>query len=266
VLQSSGDLAAARDVFREQLDMQRLLVAAAPKDARRKTRLATYLAFTGLLQQMMGDLDDARASYSEELAIHTELAKLDPANLLAQRNRAAAQSRLAALLTDDRARAMEMLDDAERTMREIVSTDSRPAWRRDLAVIIARGGVIRLQSGDRRGVRADAQEALALIEQVASEEHNVQTTRALCEVLFFAADAEQPNSSAATLYRSRIAAIAATERNDPKLTEYRARALMAFGRRAEAGPLIAVLRGIGYRDGNIDQWSTGSPPGSPPPQ
>lgn len=266
VLQSSTDLAGAREAFREQLEMQRSLVAASPKDAPRKSRLATSLAFTGVLQQMMGDTEDALASFREELAIHTELAEHDPTNVLTQRNRASAQSRVAMLLANDTKRAAAMLEDAERTMRTIVSTDPRPTWRRDLAIILQRAAAIRLRSGDRRGARTGAQEAVALIEQVALEEpRNPQTTRALCEILLFAAETEAPNSSVATLYRSRVATLAAMERNDPRLTEYRARALVTLGRKAEAAPLIAELRGIGYRDGNIDRWPTGSPPGSPPP-
>lgn len=267
VLQSTGDLAGARETFREQLALQRLLVAVAPKDAPRKSRLATCLAFTGVLQQMMGDVQGALASYTEELAIHTELAELDPSNVLAQRNRASAQSRIALLLENEPARATAMLVDAERTMRTIVSTDPRTAWRRDLAVIIERAAAIRLRAGDRRGVREAAQEALALMEQVATEEpRSPQTTRALCEVLLFAGEAETPNGGVGALYHSRVATLAAMERNDPRLTEYRARALVRLGRKAEAAPLIAELRGIGYRDGNIDRWWTGSPPGPPPTQ
>lgn len=261
VLQSRSDLAGARRVFREQLELQRQLVAAAPHDARRKGRLATSLAYTGVLQQMMGDTSEALASFTEELAINTELAERDPENVLARRNRASAQTRMIMLLPHDPARAASMLADAERTMREIVRTDPRPTWRRDLAIIVQRGAAIRLQAGNRRGVRESAQEALALMEQVAIEEpRHAQTTRALCEVLLFAAEAEPPDSNVATLYRTRVVALTAEERNDPRLTEFRIRALMALGRRAEAASLADELFRSGYRDGGIPALVAESPP------
>jgi len=169
-----------------------------------------------------------------------------------RRNRASVQSRIAMLLTDDLPRARSIIGEAERTMRDIVRIDARPAWRRDLAVIVERGCIIRARAGDRRRIREIAQQALALMEQVAAEEpRNPQTTRALCEVLLLAADAEEPNSSAATAYRLRVAALAGMEHDDPRLTEFRARALVALGRGAEAAPFISELLRIGYRDGGI---------------
>jgi tetratricopeptide (TPR) repeat protein len=267
VLQSSGDLAGARRAFGEQLTLQRQLVAAAPNDAKRMTRLATSLAYTGILQQMMGDAQDALASFNEELVVTTKLMERDPVNVTARRNRASVQSRIAILLRDDLPRAQSLIREAEQTMREVVRLDARPTWRRDLAVIMQRGAAIRLRAGDRSRLRETAQEALAIMENVAVEEpNNPHTARALCEVLLFAADAEPPDSSTAAAYRSRVATLAAMERNDPRLTDFRARALMTLGREGEAAPLIAELRGIGYRDGDLQPMSSGSPPGSPPAQ
>lgn len=264
VMQSLGDLKGAREVFREELSLRRRLVAAAPNDARRVDRLATSLAYTGVLQQMMGDTQEALASFQEELAIQREAAKRDPSNQLAQRNRSSAQSRVAMLLPD-RAAALAMLSEAERTMRAIVKTDTSPAWRRDLAVILERSAMTRAQLDDRRTLRQTTQEALAIIEQVASEQpHNPVTTRALCEVLLFAADIEDPKSNIAALYRTRVATLTANVKNDPRLTEYRARALTALGRSHEATALVSELMSIGYRDGNVATLITGSPPGPPP--
>ena len=47
------------------------------------------------------------------------------------------------MLTDDPRQARSIIGEAERTMRDIVRIDARPAWRRDLAVIVERGGTIR---------------------------------------------------------------------------------------------------------------------------
>ena len=184
---------------------------------------------------------------------------------LADLLRASAQSRIA-MLTEDLSDASRVIGDAERTMRDVVRIDARPGWRRDLAVIVERAGVLHLRAGDRRAARESAREALALIEQVATEEpQNPHTTRAMCEVLLFAADIE-PDAIAASSYRSRVAALAAPARNDPRLTEFRVRALMALGRHAEAAPLVTELLAIGYRDGEIHRVRAGSPspPGSPP--
>jgi hypothetical protein len=174
------------------------------------------------------------------------------------------------MLIEDLPRALSLIGDAERTMREVVRIDARPGWRRDLAVIVERGGALRLRAGDLPGARESAREALALIEQVAAEEpQNPHTIRAMCEVLLFAADTVT-DDAAAKMYRSRVATLAAPARNDPRLTEFRVRALMALGRHAEAAPLVTELLAIGYRDGEIHRASgrslstSASPPGSPP--
>jgi len=253
MLATNGDLRGARPIFGEQLALQRRLVAASPRDAKRMARLTTSLAYMGVLQQMMGDSQEALASFNEELAVTTALVSGDPLNVSTRRNQASAQTRIA-MLTGDLPRALAINGEAERTMRDIVRIDARPGWRRDLAIIIERSGQLRARAGDRRGMRDTAQEALALMEQVATEEpNNPHTTRALCEVLLFAAEAEKPDSTAATLYRSRVATLANTEHNDLRLTELRARALVALGRRAEAAPLVAALTASGYRDGHLDQ-------------
>jgi tetratricopeptide (TPR) repeat protein len=252
ILQTRGDLTGARQAFGEELALHRQLVAAAPDDARRRGRLAVSLAYTGGLQQMMGDSDEAVASYTEELALTKQLAERDPANVAALRNRAAAQTRLAMLLTDDLPRALSVIDDAERGMREVVRIDRRPSWRRDLAIAIARGGALRLMTGDRGRARKAADEALSIMQELAAAEpQNGQTTRSLCEVLLFAADAAEPDPAETALYRSRAAALAVGKDNDVRLTAMRTRALILLDRRAEARPLVASLNAIGYRDGNL---------------
>jgi tetratricopeptide (TPR) repeat protein len=250
VLQPTGDLAAARKAFAEEIGFRRQLLAAASGDARRMRELAVCLAYTGVLQQMMGEKAGAVASFTEELGLASNLAQLDPANLTARRNRATTQSRLAMLLTGNLPRAIAMIDDAERELREIVKIDGRPAWQRDLAVAIQREGSLRMLAGERLRTREAAQEALAIANRLAAAEPgNAQTTRMLCEVLLFAADAAPAGSEEAIFYRTRVSQLPIMNgARDPRLTAYHARALIGLGRPREAAPLIAALDRSGYRD------------------
>ncbi len=262
VLQTTGDLSGAHTAFAEEIALRRQLAAAAPGDARRMLELAVCLAYTGVIEQMMGERQRAIASFSQELDVAAQLVARDATNVSARRNLASAQSRLAVLLIDDLPRALELIDKAERTLRDVVRIDGRPLWRRDLAVAIQREGSLRMRAGDRRRSGEAAQEALAIIESLAATEpRNPHTTRALCEVLLFAADAEPPGSDAAKQFRTRVAALALTEENrDPRVTAIRARALIGLERRAEAAPLIATLQRSGYRDIEMIPSITGSPP------
>jgi len=249
-LQNMGQLAGAHGAYAEEIALRRQLAAAAPGDARRMRELAAGLAFSGNLQQMMGEKDNAIASFTEELRLSSELAERDPANVNARRNRAAAQSRLAMLLVNDLPRAIAMIDQAEQVLRDIVKKDARPAWERDLAVAIAREGAVRMQAGDQQRARAAAQEALAIAERLAAAEpENVQTTRALCYALLFAAKAASPGSEEATRYRARVAELPMiTAAHDPRSIAFRVEALSGLGRRSEAALLVAALERAGYRD------------------
>ncbi|HEV7763837.1 MAG TPA: protein kinase [Thermoanaerobaculia bacterium] len=237
--QTTGDLTAARAAFAEEIALRRQLSDAAPGDARRIRELAVCLAYSGVLQQMMGENERAIASFSEELALSSELANRDPSNVVARRNRASAQSRLAVLLTNDLPRALTMIEEAEQVFRDVVKIDGRPAWRRDLASAIQRKGVLRLLIADRSQLREMAAEALAIVEKLAAQEpNNAHTTRVLCEVLLFAADAAPPDSEDAIRHRTRVAAIAAmADQRDPRITVLRVQALTGLGRRSETAPI-----------------------------
>jgi tetratricopeptide (TPR) repeat protein len=265
-MRTTGDLAGARNAFAEEIALRRQLAAGSPGDARRLRELAVCLAYTGGIEQMMGERARAIASFSEELDLARELAARDATNVTARRNLASAQARLAMLLTDDLPRAIATIDEAERTLRDVVRIDGRPAWRRDLATAIVRAASLRLLAGDRHRTREAAQEALALIESLAAAEPpNSQTTSVLCEVLLFAADAAPAGSEEATRDRLRVVALTgAADNRDPRIVAYRARALAGLGQRNEAAPLVAALGRAGYRDIDPIVASTGSPP--PPPR
>jgi tetratricopeptide (TPR) repeat protein len=250
VLSTTGQLAGARSAFAEELALRRQLLAAAPEDARRMRELAVCLAFSGGLQQMMGEKEKAIESFDEELRLSSQLARRDPENMSARRNRAAAQSRLALLLADDLPRAIAMIDEAERELREIVKTDARPAWERDLAAAIQREGMLRLRAGDGRRTREAAQEAVAIVERLAAKEPgNSQTMRVLCNVLLFAADVAPKGSAEAMRYRERVSELPIMkDAQDPRLIAFRVRALTGLGRQSEAAPLTAALERAGYRD------------------
>jgi hypothetical protein len=190
------------------------------------------------------------ASFSEELNVAGELASRDAANMSARRNLASAQTRLAFLSADDLPRALALIDEAERTLRDIVRADARPVWRRDLAATIQRQAALRRLAGDQQRAAAAAREALTIIESLAaSESGNPQTTRVLCEVLLFAADMLPPEAEEAVRLRTRVTALAMTvDGREPRVAVLRARALMGLGRRSEAEPLMAALSRAGYRD------------------
>lgn len=260
VLQTTGNLYGARDIFAEEITLRRQLVESAPGDARRLRELAVCLAYRGVLQQMMGEKALAIASFSEELEVSSKLSDRDPSNVSARRNRASAQSRLAVLLTDDLPRALSLIDDAKRVLRDVVRVDQRPAWQRDLASVIQREGALRILAGDRNRMREAAKEALEIIERLAAADPaNVQTKRVLCEVLLFAATAEPPGSAEAALDRARVVALTA-EARDPRVIALRAGALTALGREPEAAPLLDALQRAGYRDIDASPTITGSPP------
>jgi len=142
LLQKRGDLAGARAVLEEETAVRRRLVAAVPNDARRIRNLATSLAYFGLLHKKRNDPAGAKAAYREELALSTRLAQLDPSNLNARRNQAAAESRLAELMTDDVPSGLALIARAISTFEAIVAVDDRPARRRDLTTAQQRQAVL----------------------------------------------------------------------------------------------------------------------------
>ena len=147
LLQKREDLAGARVVLEEEVAVRRRLMEAEPNDARRIRDLATTLAYFGVLHSKRDDIVAAKAAYREELALSTRLAELDPSNLSARRNRAAAESRLAELMTDDAAAGLALVGRAIATLETIVEADGRPAWRRDLEIARQRQAALRNQRG-----------------------------------------------------------------------------------------------------------------------
>jgi serine/threonine-protein kinase len=143
LLQKRGDLARARAVMEEEIAVRRRLVRAAPNDARRLRDLATTLAYYGLLHRKRNDPSSAREAYREELALSTRLAELDPANLSARRNQAAAESRLAELMTDDVPAGLALVARAIATLEAILAAEDRPSWRRDLEIARQRRDALR---------------------------------------------------------------------------------------------------------------------------
>jgi len=249
-LQATGDLAGARGTFEEEMALRRQLLTAAPDDAKRVGRLAVSLAYTGTLQQMMGDTPRAVASFTEELTLSSRLAERDPSNLVARRNRAVAESRLAFLLTD-RARSRTMLAHAIEELRDMVRIDSRPLWRKDLASALQRDAEVAFAAGDVHHAGEEAREALAIIEGVsAGEPGNASTTRVLCEILLTAAGIEERDApEIAAGHRTRVVTLTAgVTGGDARIAAVRARALAAIGRDDEAAPLLAKLLAGGYRE------------------
>lgn len=151
LLQKRNQLAAAEAVLEEEVAVRRRLLAAEPNDARRIRNLATTLAYFGQLQSKRNNPESAKAAYREELALSTRLASLDPSNLSARRNQAAAESRLAELMTDDVQGGLAMIGRAIATFESLVAADDRPGWRRDLQNARQRQAALRqLAAGHKR--------------------------------------------------------------------------------------------------------------------
>ncbi|HYI08695.1 MAG TPA: protein kinase [Thermoanaerobaculia bacterium] len=177
-LQAKGDRAAARPVFAEELALRRKLVAASPDDARRLGRLAVSLAYTGVLLQELGAQAGALAAFEEELAIASKLAERDPANVTLRRHRAAAESRSAALMTHDLPRALRLAQHAVAELREVVRSDARRSWRRDLALARMREATLLLAVNQDARAEEAAREALAIAQELAAgDPRDRQTTR-----------------------------------------------------------------------------------------
>jgi len=249
VLMSRGDFAGARRAFDETLQFRRRLVQAAPNDARRQERLATALAYAAVVQQASGDARQALALCREEAALTAALARRDPANADARRNRDVAQMRLAALLPP--AEALPLAEAAVHDLREVVRADPRAIWRRDLAGALLRLATIRSRLHDRAAAHAASADALAATEALVHERpHDVSCIRLLCDALLLAAkaDAEESRSALATERRTRAADLANAATDDPSLAVPRARALFALGRDAEALPIARKLLGEGYAE------------------
>jgi tetratricopeptide (TPR) repeat protein len=266
ILQKTGDFSGARNAFDEDLAIRRRLAQSAPEDSVRQQRLGISLAFAGMLQLATGDLDQALASFREEIGLATALAVRDPSNADSRRNRDVAQSRLASIL--EPSRSARLIDEATSDLRELVRTDGRFVWRRDLALALYRSASIHLQLGDLPRAHATAAAALAASEALVSEKPNDSASkRILCEVLLVAALLDDKSSlqTAATMRRTRVAEIAKKAPDDPVMTALLVRALLPLGRDEEAAPLARTLLSGGYREPQFTAALAGlHPPHSPP--
>lgn len=249
VLQKLGDFRGARTAFDEDLQSRRRLAQSAPADVRRQRRLAVSLAFAGSLHQSTGDTEQALACYREEAALTASLAANDPTNADARRNRSVAQSRLAMLLDPPAGRPLA--ETATNDLRDLVRTDGRAGWRRDLAASLVRVATIRLRGNDLAGARESAEEALRIGEALVEERpEETQYIRILGDALLIAAavDERAGNPPAVQARRMRAIAIATTNTHDPSIAALRVRALLALGRAEEARPLAQKLLDGGYRE------------------
>jgi tetratricopeptide (TPR) repeat protein len=269
VLKKSGDFLGARAAFDEDLQMRRRLAQAAPNDTRRQQRLAVSLAWAGQLHQETGDIVQALACYREEAALSTVLATHDPSNVDSRRNRDVANLRAAALL--DPAEGLPVAAAASEDLREIVQTDSRAVWRRDLALALTRLAWIGLQANDLPKARKASAESLAVSEELAAQHpEEVQSIRMLSDALLAAAaiDERAGHFPIAEALRTRAAAVARKASSDPAVAALEVRALLALGRDDDAVPLARKLIAGGYKEGEFIALtarltSLHSPPASP---
>ena len=86
VLVAQGDLAAARRLYQESLDIDKRLAAADPSSAERQRDVSVSLVKLGDVLVAQGDLAAARRLYQESLEIAKRLAAADPSSAARQRD------------------------------------------------------------------------------------------------------------------------------------------------------------------------------------
>jgi serine/threonine-protein kinase len=249
ILQKTGDFNGARNAFDEDLAIRRRLFQREPKDAIRQRRLSVSLAYAGTLQLSMGDVAQALASCREEAELAEALAARDPSNADSRRNRDIARARMASLL--EPASGVRMIDEAAADLRELVHTNGRTVWRRDLAIALTRSAKIHLRLLDLQRAYTAADEALALSEKLVGENSNDSNSiRILCEALLITAlvDEKTGRQKDAVARRTRAIQIVHQAPDDPVTTALRVRILLTLGRENDAAPLAETLLSGGYRE------------------
>jgi tetratricopeptide (TPR) repeat protein len=143
VLESRGELAAAREHYRTVLDLQRQVHAVMPDDADARAEVGFAHNTLGQVELRLGELASARDHYAQDLTIKRALHEADPPHSLWRHYLAMSEGNMAHLsdLLGDQGRAAAHTDRAIELNRELVALDPDNAgWTASLARVLTRRG------------------------------------------------------------------------------------------------------------------------------
>lgn len=267
LLERRGDLAGALAERRSHLEIYEALARNEPKSTARQADLATAQGFTAGLLAATGDLPAARTLYESGLATFLALSARDPENAIWQRWLCAFHSSLGRLAVEegDPPRAIESLRTALALSEGLVAKDpTNFDWRHQRATTRSRMAAA-LAAIDSGQARAETRVALSELRELLASEPG-EATRGLVadtEVLLGRIEADLGHPAAAQAAWERALAVLAPvprPRTSWKLLDPEARALLALGRSAEAGPIVARLQRMGYRGRAFLSAADSSPP------
>jgi serine/threonine-protein kinase len=126
ILRKRGYYREALERHRRELALKGQLLEREPARAYWRERFGTALGFTGDLAVSTGDLEEALSLYGERMRLADSLSAYDPANAEWRRATAVAAIDVGRLrtLVGEPETALPFLDDAERTLRELLTMDS----------------------------------------------------------------------------------------------------------------------------------------------
>lgn len=249
-----GELAHAIAEYAADEVIQARLSHANPKDANARNSLLTVQAILGRTQALAGDVTAGMARLQRAVDTAHELAALDASNTDAQEHVALYATQLARLrrLSGQPDAAAGLMANAMPLFTTLRTQDPRnAAWQRGYAEARVETSLEAAQRGDRAKARADAREALAVLEPLRAAQPGDRTTllATLAACLASAAVAQAPAEARASRERVvREAAAVETGQADPRLVALRIEALLALGRQGDARPAIRSLWAGGYRD------------------
>lgn len=253
-----GELARAIAEYTADEAIQARLGRAEPKDANRRDSLLTVQAVLGRTQALAGDLEEGMARLQRAVDGARELAALDPTNTDAQEHVAQFCTHLARLrrLSGQPQAASALMATALPLFIALRRQDPRnAAWQRGYAEARIETAHQALLRGDPSTARADANDAVAVLEaQLAAQPGDRGTLLATIGARLAAAATQSPANARSLRERALRDADAVTSgQADPRLVALRVEALLALARRGEAGPPIRALWTAGYRDPGLVQ-------------
>jgi serine/threonine protein kinase len=260
VLFGRGELEQARAQYAASRDVLRELVKQAPDDTGYRYLLGIGHRKLGETLESLGRLDEALSAYETGLTLQRELQELDPANADWRREVAVSHRRLGiALARRDPTAALRHLRVAAKSLDDLYQADTSNSERLvDLARArfeLGRGLLLSSEAGQ---AAAEERAVLAALPPAAESEGEDRPRRQLeGEVWLALGEALHAGGRAGEARASWEQAVAvlqplAAGGSDPRVLAPLARGLVLLGRRAEAQPLLDLLRANGYRGWVLD--------------
>jgi tetratricopeptide (TPR) repeat protein len=254
--QTLGDLSGARTQFENEVSTYRVLVQADPRQTQWKQRLGASLAFLAAVRAYMGDLGGALEGAEEALSIDAELALRDPDNVDWQRNYAVALWRVGDFLRmrGEVNRSLELLSRADGVMRVVLSKAPGRTWETLLAGIDITYAQVLNATNQRQRAQQMLLTTLKTLEANASDDARARRA----DAWFNLGEIHRANADGKRSIAAWSNAHAEFAEIGPKATDQRrlglwVRILARLHHFDEARSFRARLRGIGYRDHDLEQ-------------